>query len=77
MSQTKKEWVEVMGWVHSNELTRNAARNCATEQMIQDGYEEIGSSDINHIIYGELCFENAQTFFPRIVGWAKELGILS
>jgi hypothetical protein len=75
MERVKQEWDVVMGWL-DNDWSRNGARNCAVAQMEQDGFEEIGSSDINCVVYDELCMETEDTYFGRIVEWAKELSLL-
>jgi hypothetical protein len=72
----KQDWDTVMGWL-DNDWAWNGARNCAVAQMEQDGCEEIGSSDINCTIYGRLCLETKDTYFPAILEWARELGIMS
>ena len=76
MIAQRQEWKTIMEWANQNEWTTNVSHNCAVEQMIQDGYEEIGSSDINHIIYGRLQDTTKDTIFQDCVEWAKELGIL-
>ena len=72
----KQEWDTVMDWVKSNSWADNGSRNCAVEQMQQDGCEEIGSSDINCTIYDRLSHCTEDTYFSEIVNWAKELGKL-
>lgn len=49
------EWKRVMDLVRQDDFVWGRARDCAVDQMVMDGCEEIGSSDINCTIFDRMC----------------------
>ena len=47
------------------DLTRTILRNSATNRLIEDGFEEIGSSDISHELYA--MWKHADKDFSKAV----------
>lgn len=48
---------------------QSVIRDIVVQFMIEDGFEEIGSSDVNHAIYGEIRHLNTK---EEIVDWALQ-----
>lgn len=47
-----KDWDQCFNQYRSlSALSRQILRNCATTKLIEDGFEEVGSSDISCVLY--------------------------
>lgn len=45
-------WAEAMGWWKSQtEIVQKLIRRIASDKLIEEGAEEVGSSDVNHSVY--------------------------
>jgi hypothetical protein len=65
---------KIMDLVNQDSFVSRRARECATDQMIMDGCEEIGSSDINCTIvdYMHGC-ETLKDVILRLRDWCNEV----
>lgn len=50
MNYTSYTWEEAMDWYMSSPAS-NEIREAATELLLSNGFESVGSSDINHEVY--------------------------
>lgn len=64
MPRQDLEWKQAMDiWANLSPEQYSALREAAIRHLIDGGAEEVGSSDINHVVYG---FVNSGTYLDEI-----------
>lgn len=56
-AETQAKWEECFSQYRLLGLiTRNILKSCAVTRLVNDGFTEVGSSDVNHELFAMWCY---------------------